>query len=570
MQHHFNKIALLIFVAVVFVSCTKEIDQEYNPGGATAESLFKTPEGFEAAITATYTYNRNLYGKEQGHALLEAGTDIWTNAAFNGSTGVNGIFPNTPLTTYQGLISDNVWINTNLWVPCYAAINLCNTGLKYINEAGLSATRKPSAEAELRFMRAWYYWHLAEAFGPVNFTLEPTTSMVTTANRTSVDTIYRQILLDAQFAAANLPNSNADYGRVTKPAAEAFLARINLGRGNNQEASNHAISVIKNYGFSLLTNYADLWKMSNEKNAEVVWALNYSGNLALNAGSNVSHSMYLMNYAELPGMTRDVTNGLDNVRWMPTLFLLNLFDENSDARYNASFKQAWIANNSNAASYPVWTAAEVAQNPALAPLLGQPKFAAGDTAVLITKYPIDDYQQKYTIRYRYRTYDRDDVYGENGQPKDRFHFISLKKFDDPTRSSATQTESARNVFLIRLAEMYLIVAEAQMKMGRLDSAATYLNAVRARAALPGKGADMMVAPGSINMDYILDERARELAGEQLRWFDLKRSGKLIERVRAHNPDAGAYIQPFHQLRPIPQAQLDAVTNKGEFKQNTGY
>jgi len=570
MQQHLNRIAFWVIAVTVLASCTKEIDQEYNPGGATVESLFKTPEGFEAAVTATYTYNRNLYGKEEGHALLEAGTDLWTNAAFNGSTGINGIFPNTPLTTYQSLISDNVWINNNLWVPCYNAINLCNMALKYIDEAGLSAARRPAAEAELRFMRAWYYWHLVESFGPVNFTLEPTESMVTTANRTPVDTVYRQIFSDLQFAAANLPASSTDYGRVTKPAAEAFLARLYLTRGHNQEASNHAISVIRNYGFSLLSDYADLWKMENEKNPEVVWALNYSSNYALNAGSNESHSMYLMNYAELPGMMRDVANGLDNVRWMPTLFLLDLFDESNDARYNASFKQAWIANNTDAASYPVWTQEEVAQNPALAPLLGQPKFAIGDTAVWITKHPVDDYQQHYTTRYRYRTYDRNDVYGADGTPKDRFHYISLKKFDDPTRASATQTESARNVFLIRLAEMYLVAAEAQMKMGRPDSAAIYLNAVRKRAALPGREANMMVEPGSIDIDLILDERARELAGEQLRWFDLKRSGKLLERVKAHNPDAAAYIQPFHQLRPIPQAQLDAVTNKGEFRQNDGY
>ncbi|HEU4552330.1 MAG TPA: RagB/SusD family nutrient uptake outer membrane protein [Chitinophaga sp.] len=567
MKPHINEILLLVLMAAATVSCKKQLE-EYNPGGATVESLFKTPEGFEAAVTATYTYNRSMYGKEEGHALLEAGTDIWTNAAYNGNTGVNGIFPNTPLTTYQGLISDNLWVNTNLWVPCYAAINLCNTALKYINNAGLSESRKPVLEGELRFMRAWYYYHLAEAFGPVNFTLEPTESMVTEANRTPVDKIYEQIFADVQFAAANLPNTTSDYGRATKPVAEAFLARLNLVRGNNQAASNYARSVIENYGFSLLPKYADLWKMENEKNAEIVWALNYSTNLALNGGSNVSHSMYIMDYINLPGMQRDLANGLANARWMPTRFLLDLFNENNDARFSASFKQAWICNN--AASIPKWSQEEVAQNPALAPLLGQNKFAVGDTAVFISKYSIDDYQQHYTTRYRYKTYDRDDVYNTTGAPKDRFHYISLRKFEDPTRPADGETQSARNVFLIRLAEMYLITAEAQMKLGRLDSAALYVNAIRKRAALPGKEAAMEVAPSSINIDFILDERARELAGEQLRWFDLKRTGKLVERVRDHNPDAGAYIQPFHDLRPIPQAQLDAVTNKSEFQQNEGY
>jgi len=56
----------------------------------------------------------------------------------------------------------------------------------------------------------------------------------------------------------------------------------------------------------------------------------------------------------------------------------------------------------------------------------------------------------------------------------------------------------------------------------------------------------------------------------MRWFDLKRTGKLVERVKKYNPDAGAYIQSFHTVRPIPQADIDAVTNKGQFNQNPGY
>jgi len=123
---------------------------------------------------------------------------------------------------------------------------------------------------------------------------------------------------------------------------------------------------------------------------------------------------------------------------------------------------------------------------------------------------------------------------------------------------------------MRLAEMYLIAAEGEMNIGKLDSAAYYVNIVRTRAALPGKVANMQVLPSQITLDFILDERAREFAGEQLRWFDLKRTGKLVDRVKALNPDAAPFIQSFHTVRPIPQSQIDAVTNKDEFKQNTGY
>ena len=81
---------------------------------------------------------------------------------------------------------------------------------------------------------------------------------------------------------------------------------------------------------------------------------------------------------------------------------------------------------------------------------------------------------------------------------------------------------------------------------------------------------MKVTPAQVTLDFILDERAREFAGEQIRWFDLKRTGKLVERVKAHNPDIATYIQDYHRVRPIPQAQLDAITNKDEFTQNEGY
>jgi hypothetical protein len=132
------------------------------------------------------------------------------------------------------------------------------------------------------------------------------------------------------------------------------------------------------------------------------------------------------------------------------------------------------------------------------------------------------------------------------------------------------TESARDANLLRLGDIYLIAAEAQFRLNKLDSAALYINRVRSRAALPGRTAAMQITSSQVTLDFILDERARELAGEQVRWFDLKRTGRLVDRVKDNNPDAAPYIQPFHDRRPIPQSDLDAVTNKADFQQNPGY
>jgi hypothetical protein len=81
------------------------------------------------------------------------------------------------------------------------------------------------------------------------------------------------------------------------------------------------------------------------------------------------------------------------------------------------------------------------------------------------------------------------------------------------------------------------------------------------------------------MDFVLDERARELAGEHLRWFDLKRTRKLVERIEKYNKDIkipanllskdNGYFENV-LLRPIPQVELDALENAEEFGQNPGY
>ena len=532
---------------VALFSCKDEL-VEYNPGGSTAESLFRTPEGAEAGVNGVYTYNRYFYGKEEGQALLEMGTDIWTNAANNGNTGSNGVFPQPSLTTYQGLTSDNTWVKNRMWQQCYAAINLANTVLKFMPEAGLLATRRTELEGETRFLRAWYYWHLVETFGPVPLRLEPTESIVTTATRASVDAIYTQIIADLQFAVTAIPVTTTEYGRITRPAAEAFLAKIYLTRGRNQEASNYAGKVIRNYSYKLQPAYADLWRMNNQQNSEVLWSVNYSTNLAFNAGSNLNHSLFLMEYNTQPGMKRDVANGFPNVRYMPTLFLLNLFNEQNDARYNASFKSAWLANETDATKRPAG-------------------INVGDTAVFTTKYPVS---ASFRQSKKYRIYDVNDMYKADGTPNDRFHYISLRKFEDATRATDAETQSSRDAYLIRLADMYLVAAEAQLNLGKKDSAAYYINEVRVRAAVPGRQATMRIAASDVTLDFILDERAREFAGEQLRWFDLKRTNKLVERVKKFNPDAAPNIQAFHTVRPIPQSEIDAVMNKGEFTQNPGY
>jgi len=552
-------LAVVSVVTLLFAACSKKLD-EYNPSGFTASSVYTTPQGFETLVNAAYTYNRSWYGKEEGYSYSEMGTDIWTS----GTGDANPQFAqylNLQGSNVTGGASTSTWANN--WNQLYLAVNLCNTGIAGVgNVDGYTVQQKATREAELRFLRAFYYWHIVETWGGVHFTTQPAVGVNTEPNRTPVDTFYKQIFADLSFAVSNLPATTTDYGRATIPVAKAFLARMYLTRGLNNQAAALAKDVIKNYGYTLQPKFADLWSMGNLKNKEVIWALDYSANLSYNdaiyysnsagvpqRGSNNGHLLFLMVYDQVNNsiLFRDINNGRPFNRFMPTLALLNMFDAANDSRYEGSFQTTWYVNKAGSANGNT--------------------FIVGDTFAYCAKTTLTAAEMNSR---KYNTYDVSKTYASNGAPTQRRFYVSLKKFKDSTRGTIAEVQSARDVFMIRLAEMYLVAAEAEFNNGRLDSAASYLNVLRKRAAIPGHEAAMQITAGQVTLDFILDERARELCGEQLRWFDLKRTGKLITRIQAMNPDAAVNIKSFHTVRPIPQSQLDAVTNKGVFTQNPGY
>ena len=140
--------------------------------------------------------------------------------------------------------------------------------------------------------------------------------------------------------------------------------------------------------------------------------------------------------------------------------------------------------------------------------------------------------------------------------------------------------SDRPYILFRLAEVYLVAAEAALKGGATtQDAADMINVLRARAArkdnqTPAEYAAALVAQtitaAQVTLDFILDERSRELYAEDCRWWDLSRTKTLVARVQQYNAEAAAGVQPFNMLRPIPQSQIDLVTEGPPYPQNPGY
>jgi starch-binding outer membrane protein, SusD/RagB family len=154
-------------------------------------------------------------------------------------------------------------------------------------------------------------------------------------------------------------------------------------------------------------------------------------------------------------------------------------------------------------------------------------------------------------------------------------FPGIKKFLDNVYNATYPTNdlSYRDAIVFRLAEMYLIKSEAELNTSGSAAALTTLNQLRTVRAKTGKDNTLT---GTVDINTILDERAIELCGEQQRWFDLKRTKTLVSRVKAYNAQASGQVKDIHYLRPIPQAQLDAITNKTDgadpkgFWQNPGY
>ncbi|GAB4034341.1 RagB/SusD family nutrient uptake outer membrane protein [Spirosoma gilvum] len=530
---------------------------ETNKNTVTADVFYKTTEGIESLVNSCYAPTRIWYGKTVGYLLTEAGTDemLFANTA-------NGTYPyydyNSNLqATEGGLIF--------AWKSFYRGINACNTAIARIKDSPLPANLKSVREGEVRFLRAFYYYHLVETFGAIPLRTQETTGPETTALRAPIEDIYKLIFSDLETALTGLKGVVAPQGgRVTEPAVAAFLARLYLTRDKNTEALAMADRVIKSYDFKLTENYKSLWDIANSSgstNKEVIWFVNYSENNTLNdygryddlgyywlwEGGHHGHLMFIPYFNGLKGWQYDLETGRSLLQYMPSKYLLDLYDETKDARWAGTFRTVWFANDATTL---------------------QSGMKLGDTIAVVSKRAVSDTYRKSKS---YAIYDVNDVYQANGVPTiPRWRYAGLWKFADPSRSAKDVVNSKRDAFVLRLSEMYLIAAEASMKLGNTGAAVDYVNVVRKRAALPGKSNDMLVKASDMTLDFMLDERAREFVGEQLRWFDLKRTGKLVERLTKYNLDAAPNVKPYHLIRPIPRVEIDVLQNKTEFVQNPGY
>ena len=540
--------ALALSLSLAF-SCQDQLQEDVV--SQIGSEYMNTPKGIDDGVSAAYTSMRAWYGTERGHNLTEFGTDIYTNGADGSWKFMN---------TYTNQFDSQNGHLTELWDEFYRGINTCNAVIdRAPNVSGISDATRKLRIAEAKFIRAHHYFIMVQLFGSVDLQLSENIVPNKKVSRAPVSEIYAAIIADLEAAIPDLEGTkvSAQYGRATRAAAQNLLGKVYLTRATSEAKAADdfakAETLFKNvlaYGFTLLPQYSQIYQFGNERNDEVIWSIQYTRDPLTNGGGNNSHVFFLMEYDTQAGMRRDTQNGRPFKRYRLTPYAINtVFGERvNDSRYKASFIDVYFSNRAG-----TYNTSFDLSKPTVT-------FAEGDTAIYIPGFEMplaERAKKKYQVLVPSRYDER--------------LFPGLKKHLDPGRADLTQFEGGRDFIAMRLGETYLRLAEAQLKQGKVADATATINVLRRRAAFPGKAAAMEITSDKMTMDFLMEECARELTGEQFRWLDLKRWGVLIERVKLYNAQAAPNIKDFHALRPIPQNQIDrAEGGPSGFPQNPGY
>ena len=540
-----------VFSFAALTGCSDFLDQELK-SNVPGPDYYATENGYESLANAAYSSLRTIYGGDPW--LFEGGTDLFAT----GRTTVNvcDLYGNA-------FTSANDAVAT-FYTDHYKAISLANETIYW----GENNTSRAGRIAEARGLRALYYLNLVQQFGGVPLVKERVSGTMTSAERVSAEEVYNFIIneLTELSTSSNLA-SNATDGRFNQKAAYHYLAKAYLSRGyltNSTSDFQAAITAAKaaGAGQALTTPFATLFSNAGEGNAEVLFYVGYSAETVDDPKDDGNKQQaHFCSYLDGQEKGHKYTSStLTPTLWMHEVFNSNPSNPAQDERYEGTFmtelrKSYWDyydedKKNTSPVTYYYCPSWEIANIDAWRAEYPDARANAQVVEMLPEGTNISGIQTSYDAKMT------EDVYG----------VASFRKFDDTENGKTyfnTQS-SMRDIYLARLGETNLIAAEACIKANDPAGAVAFVNIVRNRAkATPATEAEM-------NIDYILNERARELAGEYHRWADLARTGKLAEYVEAHNPDisAGQVTDKFY-LRPIPLSAIE-LNPALEGHQNEGW
>jgi hypothetical protein len=510
-----------------------EILTEHPETVIVPDNLYTNVAGFDAGLNALYFQvrrERSGSGSDPGNNIVETGLVIGTDNGY-------GLYLSPPERLFQEFGVMNTPLNDNTeetWNLMYQTINAANT---IINRAENPAVQWSEADkgrvtGEARLIRAWAYRHLQYLFGDVPVNLEESSgaNVRTDWERQPRDSVRHLIINDLIYARDHLPLTSSNDGKVTKAVAQHYLAEMYLAIGDPAKAEVEASAVINDGIHHLITArygvhksdpgtaFMDQFQDGNvnrsEGNTEALWVFQYAENVN-GGGSSIMRRSWVTRYESNKGMALAPEYGGRGIgRLAITRYALNLYEPNDVRGGQYAIRRFYLYNN------PTGLPAGKHLGDTLFTVVGPEKVSN----------PL---------------------------------WPSTRKWDWADPNDPTGALQYNDQPYIRLAETYLLLAEAQLKQGRPGDAATTINALRTRA-----GASQVTA-AQMTMDLILDERSRELVTEEERRYTLIRTGTWYDRVMKYNPLAAAHVQPRDSILPIPQSVIDANLTK-PMPQNPGY
>lgn len=552
------KYTLLIIFSCAVLSCNEEewLEETVYDFYSVSNS-YTTPEQFNSAVAYLYKLVREamVTSIHTGNVIFFYTSDI--------AYDTNG--PTHELNSYKDKVTPEAPRIKTIWDRLYQIVSSANVIIGRIDDPDVvfpSQAERNSLKAEALFFRAYMYRCLGIQFGPVPLILEAVDKPKRDFVRAEQSAIWAQCIEDLIYASENLPDvSEQTDGRVTSGTANHLLAEMYLITKEWDKAIAAASAVIDNPGYALMTSrfgrlkdkegdvYGDLFKRNNQNrssgNTEGIWVSQYEYNVTGGGSLNLLTRYLVPIYWALTGDSDGVSlfvgstvqNGGRGIGWMAAsdYLLYDVWQSDPDDMRNSEYNiiRDLVADNPNSAYYGQKIVESGAIDNFPMPYLN------AWTAIFAKSTPINDFPAE----------------------------VIANPETGVTTSGGNGTFT--DTYMMRLAETYLIRAEAYLGKGDQTSAAADINVVRARAnATP-------VAPGDVDIDYILDERARELCFEEFRIYTLMRLGKLVERVRKYNPMANfkynteETIFDYHNVWPIPHSEIE-TNSEALLTQNPGY
>jgi len=556
-----KKITFTIIAAtltILFFSCKKAFLEEEPLDFLSTSNAYNNVKDFDAAVNNLYSRVRSEFynSGEQRPFDYVFGCDIVFDGQPATTRHTNMIAAYSPLSTEIPLIH---------WTSLYKIIAESNTIIDRIPASALSPADKTLLEAKAKFFRGMAFRTLAYLYGGVPLNTTEVISPKTNYSRAPKTAVLEQAISDLKFASANLPAINiVQDGEINNLAAYHLLSEVYLAAGQFQNAADAASTVISNPNVGLMTArfgvkasdatknvYWDLFQRGNQNrkngtNRESLWVIQFEtdvpGGGAVSTGIGGSYQMerhfapqfltFRLAGSSIQPFLYPISDysGGRGIGWaIPTKYFSDVIwqsDFNNDLR-NAPFNFVREFKVTNPAH----------------PRFGQTISTINPPAgITVPRRDFYAFQSKVTT------------------PGDHPDGMFQDKSQLLLKASAGGTYADQYMF--RLAETYLLRAEAYLGLSQPDKAAADINVVRARSnASP-------VLPVNVNIDYILDERMRELGSEEKRRITLMRLGLIYDRVKKCNPYYNDVLTTYN-LWPIPASEIER-NNGARLEQNPGY